>query len=735
MNRTGNMAELEEVSLSQQLKRVFGFDKFKGQQEAIIRNLLDGNDTFVIMPTGGGKSLCYQLPALVSEGTAIIVSPLIALMKNQVDSIRGYGETEGVAHFFNSSLSKSERERVKRDIVDGLTKLLYVAPESLTKEENVQFLQSIQISFFAIDEAHCISEWGHDFRPEYRRLRPIIEEIDRVPIIALTATATPKVQHDILKNLGMQDATVYKDSFNRANLYYEIRPKKNVNKEIIKYVKNSPGRSGIVYCQSRKKVEELAEMLQVNGVSAVPYHAGMDAKTRARHQDMFLMEEVDIIVATIAFGMGIDKPDIRYIIHHDIPKSLESYYQETGRAGRDGGEGKCIAFYAYEDILKLEKLLAGKPVAEQEINKLLMQEVVAFAETSACRRRSLLHYFGEDYTEENCNNCDNCLNPKERFDAQEHLLLLLETMQELKGKFKANHLIAVLVGKENNAVKQYKHNLLEIYGKGEYEDERFWNAVIRQALVNNLISKEIENYGTLFINERGLQYLQHPESLLFTRDRDYEQEEEDEAIITRQKGGGALDQQLMQMLKDQRKEIARKNNLPPFVIFQDPSLEEMSTQYPITLEELKNISGVGEGKAAKYGETFIRLIAKYVEENEIERPHDLTVKSVANKSAMKVAIIQAIDRKLPLDDFADGKGVPMPELLHELESIVNSGTKVDLNYYLKDLVDKEDQEDIFDILRHTESGDLQPVIDEYGDVYEENELRLMRIKFISDLGN
>lgn len=735
MNRTGNMAELEEVSLSQQLKRVFGFDKFKGQQEAIIRNLLDGNDTFVIMPTGGGKSLCYQLPALVSEGTAIIVSPLIALMKNQVDSIRGYGETEGVAHFFNSSLSKSERERVKRDIVDGLTKLLYVAPESLTKEENVQFLQSIQISFFAIDEAHCISEWGHDFRPEYRRLRPIIEEIDRVPIIALTATATPKVQHDILKNLGMQDATVYKDSFNRANLYYEIRPKKNVNKEIIKYVKNSPGRSGIVYCQSRKKVEELAEMLQVNGVSAVPYHAGMDAKTRARHQDMFLMEEVDIIVATIAFGMGIDKPDIRYIIHHDIPKSLESYYQETGRAGRDGGEGKCIAFYAYEDILKLEKLLAGKPVAEQEINKLLMQEVVAFAETSACRRRSLLHYFGEDYTEENCNNCDNCLNPKERFDAQEHLLLLLETMQELKGKFKANHLIAVLVGKENNAVKQYKHNLLEIYGKGEYEDERFWNAVIRQALVNNLISKEIENYGTLFINERGQQYLQHPESLLFTRDRDYEQEEEDEAIITRQKGGGALDQQLMQMLKDQRKEIARKNNLPPFVIFQDPSLEEMSTQYPITLEELKNISGVGEGKAAKYGETFIRLIAKYVEENEIERPHDLTVKSVANKSAMKVAIIQAIDRKLPLDDFADGKGVPMPELLHELESIVNSGTKVDLNYYLKDLVDKEDQEDIFDILRHTESGDLQPVIDEYGDVYEENELRLMRIKFISDLGN
>lgn len=729
------MQELEELTLTQHLKRVFGFDKFKGQQEQIIKNLLDGNDTFVIMPTGGGKSLCYQLPALVCEGTAIIVSPLIALMKNQVDSIRGYGDVEGVAHFFNSSLSKSEREKVKKDIVSGVTKLLYVAPESLTKEENVQFLQSICISFFAIDEAHCISEWGHDFRPEYRRLRPIIEEIDRVPIIALTATATPKVQHDILKNLGMQNATVYKDSFNRPNLYYEIRPKKNVNKEIIRYVKGTPGKSGIVYCQSRKKVEELAEALQVNGVSAVPYHAGMDAKTRARHQDMFLMEEVDVIVATIAFGMGIDKPDIRYIIHHDIPKSLESYYQETGRAGRDGGEGKCIAFYAYDDIMKLEKLLAGKPVAEQEINKLLMQEVVAFAETSSCRRKSILHYFGEDYLEENCHNCDNCINPKERFEGKEHLVLFLETMQELKGKFKPNHIVHVLVGKENNAIKQYKHNTLDIYGKGDYEDERFWNSVIRQALVHNLVAKEIENYGTLYMNEKGFEYLKNPESIMLTRDRDYEGEEDDESIITKQKGGGALDENLMKMLKDLRKQIAKKHNLPPFVIFQDPSLEEMSTQYPMTMEELKNISGVGDGKATKYGKAFIELIAKYVEENEIERPEDFTVKSVANKSAMKVAIIQAIDRKLPLTDFASAKGMPMPDLLHELETIVNSGTKLDLNYYINDLVDEDDQDEIFQILRSSETGSLESVTDEYGDVYEEDELRLMRIKFISDMGN
>ncbi len=732
---SGVMQELEEITLHQELKKYFGFSKFKGQQDAIINSLMSGKDTFVIMPTGGGKSLCYQLPALISEGTAIVVSPLIALMKNQVDSIRGYGEVDGVAHFFNSSLSKTERDKVKKDIISGVTKLLYVAPESLTKEENVEFLQSIKISFFAIDEAHCISEWGHDFRPEYRRLRPIIEEIDRVPIIALTATATPKVQQDILKNLGMQEAIVFKDSFNRANLYYEIRPKKNVNKEIIKYVKSNPGKSGIVYCQSRKKVEEIAEQLQVNGISAVPYHAGMDAKTRARHQDMFLLEEVDVIVATIAFGMGIDKPDIRYIIHHDIPKSLESYYQETGRAGRDGGEGKCVSFYDYHDILKLEKLLSGKPVAEQEINKLLMYEVVAFAETSSCRRRALLHYFGEEYTVENCNNCDNCVTPKERFDAQDHLILLLETMNEIKGKLKSNHIVQVLTGVVSNSVKQYKHNLLDIFGKGDYEDERFWNAIIRQALVNNLLSKEIENYGTLYISEKGLEYLKNPETLMFTRDRDYDAEEIEADIITKEKGGGALDETLMTMLKELRKSVAKKLTLPPFVIFQDPSLEEMATQYPVTMDELKNISGVGEGKATKYGKPFVEIIAKYVEDNEIDRPFDMAVKTVANKSAMKVSIIQAIDRKLPLEDFASNKGVSMHDLLAELESIVSSGTKIDINYYINKLIDKDDQEEIFDILKEGETDSLQPVLDDFGDVYEEDELRLMRIKFISDLGN
>lgn len=727
-----------EMQLTSELKRIFGFNKFKGQQENIIQTLLDGRDAFVIMPTGGGKSLCYQLPALISEGTAIVVSPLIALMKNQVDSIRGYDETEGIAHFFNSSLSKAEREKVKKDILDGYTKLLYVAPESLTKEENVQFLQNIKISFFAIDEAHCISEWGHDFRPEYRRLRPIIEEIDRVPIIALTATATPKVQQDILKNLGMQEATVFKDSFNRPNLYYEIRPKKNVNKEIIRYVKSQPGKSGIIYCQSRKKVEDLAEMLQVNGVAAVPYHAGMDGKTRARHQDMFLHEEVDVIVATIAFGMGIDKPDVRYIIHNDIPKSLESYYQETGRAGRDGGEGKCIAFYAYEDILKLEKLLSGKPIAEQEINKLLMQEVVAFAETSSCRRKALLHYFGENYDESECGKtmwCDNCANPPQRFDAREHILLLLEVMQELKGKFKVNHIVNVLIGRESNQTKSYKHQLLDVFGKGDYEDERFWNAVIRQALVHNYLGKEIENYGTLFIAEGGFHFFSHPDSVMFTRDRDYSAEDEGDDIITRQKGGSALDNNMLQMLKDLRKQIARQHNLPPYVIFQDPSLEDMATSYPITMEEIKNITGVGEGKAVKYGKAFVEMIARYVQENEIERPMDMAVKTVANRSDMKVAIIKAIDRKLKLEDFASSKGISMTDLLHELETIVNSGTRLDLSYYLDDIVEEDDQENIFDLLREQENDSVKPLIDEWGDVYNEDELRLMKIKFMSDLGN
>lgn len=729
------MAVAEDIQLVHHLKKIFGFDTFKGQQEAIIQNLLDGHDTFVIMPTGGGKSLCYQLPALIREGTAIVVSPLIALMKNQVDAIRGFGDTDGIAHFFNSSLSKTERDRVKKDILDGVTKILYVAPESLTKEENVQFLQQITISFFAIDEAHCISEWGHDFRPEYRRLRTIIEEIDRVPIIALTATATPKVQHDILKNLGMQEATVYKDSFNRANLYYEIRPKKNVTKEIIKYIKNEPGKSGIVYCQSRKKVEELAETLQVNGVSAVPYHAGLDSKTRARHQDMFLMEEVDVIVATIAFGMGIDKPDIRFIIHNDIPKSLESYYQETGRAGRDGGEGKCVAFYANEDIVKLEKLLAGKPLAEQEINKLLMQEVVAFSETSSCRRKAILHYFGEEYLQDNCQNCDNCLHPRERFDAQEHVMLLMDCMQEMKGKFKANHIVSVLCGHETPATKSYKHNLLETFGKGNYESERFWHAIIRQSLVHNFLSKEIENYGTLFMNETGFAYAANPDSVFFTRDRDYLEEDNDEAIITKQKGGTALDEALLSMMKDLRRKIARQHNLPPFVIFQDPSLEEMATAYPISMEELRNVSGVGEGKANKYGKDFIALIAKYVEENEIERPLDMTFKTVANKSANKVAIIHAIDRKTPLSDYANSKGISFDALLSELETIVHSGTKLDLNYYINAIVDEDDQEGIFDLLRAQESDSMQELIDEWGDVYSEDELRLMRMKFISDLGN
>lgn len=725
----------EEILLTEHLKKIFGFSKFKGQQEAIVQNVLDGKDVFVIMPTGGGKSLCYQLPALMSEGTAIVVSPLIALMKNQVDAIRGFGNTEGVAHFFNSSLSKGEREKVKSDIVNGVTKILYVAPESLTKEENVQFLQSIKISFFAIDEAHCISEWGHDFRPEYRRLRPIIEEIDRVPIIALTATATPKVQQDILKNLGMQGATIFKDSFNRANLYYEIRPKKDINKEIIKFVRQHQGKSGIVYCQSRKKVEEIAEMLQVNGVNAVPYHAGLDAKMRARHQDMFLMEEIQVIVATIAFGMGIDKPDIRYVIHHDIPKSLESYYQETGRAGRDGGEGKCIAFYAYDDILKLEKLLSGKPLAEQEINKLLMQEVVAFSETSNCRRRSLLHYFGEEYQAENCENCDNCLHPKERFDASASLKTLLETIEMLNDKFKPKHIVQVLLGEISNSVKQYKHEQLDVFGKGAEEDAKFWNAIIRQALVANFIGKEIENYGTLFVTNKGKDFIKHPETILFTKDRDFVSESDEEDIVMNQKGSGALDPVLHKMLLDLRKEIAKKLNLPPYIIFQEPTIEELSTQYPTTLDEIKTISGVGEGKAIKYGKPFVDLIAKYVEENNIERPFDITVKTVANKSAIKVALIQNIDRKINLENFAISKGITLDDVLTELESIVFAGTKIDINYQIDEIIDHDEQEEMFDLLRSSEVNSIQPLLDEYGDVYEESELRMVRVKFLSDMGN
>lgn len=727
-----------EISLKEHLKKYFGFSKFKGRQDEIILNLLEGNDTFVIMPTGGGKSLCYQLPALMSEGTAIVVSPLIALMKNQVDSIRAFGSHEGVAHFFNSSLNKGERDRVKVDIVNGLTKILFVAPESLTKEENIEFLRSIKISFFAIDEAHCISEWGHDFRPEYRRLRTIIEAIDRVPIIALTATATPKVQMDIVKNLGMQDAKLFKDSFNRSNLFYEIRGKQNEVKEIIKFIKQNAGKSGIIYCQSRKKVEEIAETLQVNGIRAVPYHAGMDAKTRARHQDMFLMEDVEVIVATIAFGMGIDKPDIRFIIHHDMPKSLESYYQETGRAGRDGGEGKCIAFYSYDDILKLEKLMAGKPVAEQEINRLLMQEVVGFAETTACRRKVLLHYFGEYFDDEQCNaGCDNCANPREKYDAREQVALVLKTLDLMKDGFKPKQIVNVIVGNLSNTVKTYRFDSLETFGEGKEEGEHFWLSVIRQAMVNDLLTKNIEKYGTMLLSEKGQKFLQNPQSILFTKDHDPSAANgADDDIIVNGKGGNALDENLMALLRELRKKLAKDNKVPPFVIFQDPSLDEMATRYPVSMEEMKEISGVGEGKAGKYGKPFIELIKKYVDENDIERPQDLyVVRNLAGKSDMKVYIIQSIDRKMPIETIAKNKNLEPGELLTEMESIVNAGTRLNLDYNINRSLGSDEQEELFDYFRSTENADLEEALREFEDVYSQEEIRLMRIKFISDLGN
>jgi len=727
-----------EISLKEHLKKYFGFGKFKGRQEEIIQNVLAGNDTFVIMPTGGGKSLCYQLPALISEGTAIVVSPLIALMKNQVDSIRAFGSNEGVAHFFNSSLNKGERDKVKSDIVAGLTKILFVAPESLTKEENIEFLRSIKISFFAIDEAHCISEWGHDFRPEYRRLRTIIEAIERVPIIALTATATPKVQLDIIKNLGMQDATLFKDSFNRENLFYEIRPKRNEVKEIIKFIKQNGGKSGIIYCQSRKKVEEIAATLSVNGINAVPYHAGMDAKSRAKNQDLFLMQDVDVIVATIAFGMGIDKPDIRFIIHHDMPKSLESYYQETGRAGRDGGEGHCVAFYSYDDILKLEKLMGGKPVAEQEINRLLMQEVVGFAETTACRRKVLLHYFGEYYDDEKCNKgCDNCANPREKYDAREQLGLVLKTLDLMKDGFKAKQIVNVITGNITNTVKTYQFDQLETFAEGTEEGEHFWMSVIRQAMVNDFLTKNIEKYGTLLLSEKGHKFLQNPYSILFSKDHDISSDKGgDDDIILNGKGGGALDEALMTLLKDLRKKIAKDNKVPPFVIFQDPSLDEMATRYPVSIEEMKEISGVGEGKANKYGKPFVELIAKYVEENDIERPQDLyVVRNLAGKSDMKVYIIQSVDRKMPIEMIAKNKGLEMDELLTEMESIVNAGTRLNLDYNINSSLGADEQEELFDYFRTTENADLEEALNEFDDVYSQEEIRLMRIKFISDLGN
>lgn len=729
----------EKISLKELLKRIFGFSSFKGNQEEIIENLLAARDTFVIMPTGGGKSMCYQLPALINTGTAIVVSPLIALMKNQVDMIRNYGADNGIAHVMNSSLSKSELIEVKEDLASGKTKLLYMAPESLTKEENAEFLQKIEISFYAIDEAHCISEWGHDFRPEYRRLRPIIESIGHdVPVIALTATATPKVEQDILKNLKIEGADVYKSSFDRPNLYYEVRPKtKNVNKDIIRYIKTQPGKSGIVYCLSRKKVEEIAETLQVNGIKALPYHAGLDAHTRRRNQDMFLMEQADVIVATIAFGMGIDKPDIRFVIHHDIPKSIEGYYQETGRAGRDDGEGNCIVFYSYDDIEKLEKFMKNKPVAEQEIAKQLLQETVSYAESSVCRHRQLLHYFGEQYTKDNCGACDNCLNPKEKFEGKEDIIKCIKAILAVKQLFKREYIVKILIGEKNADVRGAKHDSLEIFGAGADKNEKHWHAVLRQILIKNLIKKDIETYGLLKVTEKGYEYLKNPYGIKLAKDHDYD-DVSDDGIITGDKNAksGALDVALFNMLKDLRRDISRKENLPPFVIFQDPSLQDMTVQYPTNLKELTNITGVGSGKATKYGEPFVKLIKQYVEENDIVRPMDMVVKSVVNKSLNKVYIIKSVDRKLSLEDIARAKDLEVSELISEIERIVASGTKLDLSYYINDVVDEYHQEEIIDYFHEAESDSIEEALEELGEEeFNETEIRLMRIKFLSDVGN
>ena len=724
----------KEVNMTEELKRNFGFDTFKGNQEAIIRSLLAGNDTFVLMPTGGGKSLCCQLPSLILDGTAIVISPLIALMKNQVDAMRNFSAEDGVAHFINSSLNKTAIDQVKTDILSGKTKLLYVAPESLTKEENIDFLKQVNVSFYAVDEAHCISEWGHDFRPEYRRIRPIINEIGVRPVIALTATATPKVQHDIQKNLGMLEATVFKSSFNRPNLYYEVRPKTaNIDKDIIKYIKSQEGKSGIIYCLSRKKVEELAELLQVNGIRALPYHAGMDSATRTQNQDAFLLEKIDVIVATIAFGMGIDKPDVRYVIHYDIPKSLEGYYQETGRAGRDGGEGQCITFYINKDLQKLEKFMQGKPIAEQEIGKQLLLETAAYAESSLCRRKILLHYFGEEYEEDNCGNCDNCLNPKKQVEAKDQLCAVLETIIALKEKFKAEYVIDVLLGKETSQILSYQHEDLEVFGSGQGEDERTWNAVIRQALIAGYIGKDIENYGLLKVTKAGHAFLKNPVSFKIVKDVDFDEVEEEVPM----KGGAscAVDPELYSILKDLRKKIAKRLELPPYVIFQDPSLEAMATTYPITIEELQNIPGVGAGKAKRYGEEFVKVIKAHVEENEIERPEDLRVRTVANKSKLKVSIIQAIDRKIALDELAESKGLEFGELLDEIEAIVYSGTKINIDYFLHEIMDDEHIDDIFDYFKESESDSLEDAIEEFGMEYSEEEIRLIRIKFLSEMGN
>lgn len=721
-----------EIDLHTKLKEYFGFDNFKGNQEAIIRNILAGKNTFVLMPTGGGKSLCYQLPALILDGTAIVISPLIALMKNQVDAMRSFSAADGVAHFLNSSLTKSEILKVKEDILQGKTKLLYVAPESLTKESNVEFLKKIRISFFAVDEAHCISEWGHDFRTEYRKIRPIVEEIGEAPIIALTATATPKVQHDIQKNLDMLDAQVFKSSFNRPNLYYEVRPKNEPTKDIIKFIKNHEGKSGIIYCLSRKKVEELAEVLCINGIKAAPYHAGMDAATRSANQDKFLMEEVDVIVATIAFGMGIDKPDVRFVIHYDIPKSLEGYYQETGRAGRDGGEGICITYYSYKDIQKLEKFMQGKPIAEQEIGKQLLMETVSYAETSMCRRKVLLHYFGENYTEDNCGCCDNCLYPKKEFDGREYMQDALSLVTEIKEKFKIEHLVNILIGEADSAVKAYKHDKLDMFGSGVEKTRQFWTMVFRRALISRFIEKDIEQYGVIKITKEGLDFLEHPKELKMMEDRNFEESEDK----IQEKGGvSALDNTLYAILKDLRKKIAKTNGLPPYVIFQDPSLEDMCINYPITLEELANIQGVGMGKAQKYGQEFIDIIKQYVEDNEIERAQDMVVKTVANKSRYKVYIIQNIDRQIDLEDIASAQGLSYEELIKEMEAIVFSGTKLNIDYYINKILDDEQQEEIFDYFMEAQTDNISEAFDEFDGEYPEEDLRLMRLKFHSKHGN
>jgi len=722
-------------SLTEYLQQYFGFDRFKGQQEEAVKSVMNGNNTFVLMPTGGGKSLIYQFPALLLDGTAIVISPLIALMKNQVDTIRGMQTENYVAHFLNSSLSKAAIQGVKNDILAGKTKLLYVAPESLTKEDNIEFLKKIKISFYAIDEAHCISEWGHDFRPEYRRIRPIIEEIGNAPVIALTATATAKVQHDIQKNLGILDAQIFKASFNRPNLYYEIRPKIKPEAQIIKFIRQNEGKSGIIYCLSRKKVEELARTLQVNGIKALPYHAGMDAATRSGNQDKFLMEEIDVMVATIAFGMGIDKPDVRFVIHYDIPKSLEGYYQETGRAGRDGGEGKCITFYSYKDIQKLEKFMHGKPVAEQEIGKQLLLDTVSYAESALCRRIILLHYFGESYGG-NCGNCDNCLNPKKQIEAKDEVVRALKAILEVNEKYKAEHIANILIGEKTAAIKSFNHYKLKSFGAGKNHDERFWNAVFRQLMIKGLVNKDIENYGLLKMTPEGHKFLEKPTSFMLVKNHKYEEEENLTTPVGAPSGGTGGDPVLFAILKNLRKKIAKQKNLPPFVIFQDPSLADMSIQYPVSMEELQKIQGVGHGKARRYGKEFLKVIKKYVEENEIERPDDFVVRTVADRSKMKVFIIQNIDRKIPFEDIANAKGIEVKNIISEVEAIVNAGTRLNIDYYINDVLDQDHQDEVFEYFREAENDSLEKAVEYLGeDEYTEEDIRLMRIKFMSDMGN